>query len=71
MEHVVGVFETLWYELEAEQLPPEDTELAQQRENARTLKQYAEADRLRTLIEQQGFRVEDTPSGPRVLKLAQ
>jgi cysteinyl-tRNA synthetase len=43
---------------------PEDIEtLAQKRETARKTKDFAESDRLRKLIEIQGWKIEDTPTG--------
>lgn len=43
---------------------PEDIEaLAQKREEARKVKDFSESDRLRKLIEAQGWKTEDTPTG--------
>ena len=46
--------------------PAELVEFAAQRQAARAAKNWAEADRLRTLIADAGFLVEDTPQGPRL-----
>jgi cysteinyl-tRNA synthetase len=46
------------------------TDLANQRETARQSKNWKEADRLRAAILEQGYVVEDTPSGPRLLPKA-
>jgi len=49
---------------------PELTELAQRRDEARQKKDWKEADRLRQEILLQGYVVEDTPQGPRLLPKA-
>ncbi len=51
-------------------IPAAVTELAQQRETARQKKDWKESDRLRQLLLEQGYVVEDTPSGPRLLPKA-
>ena len=51
-------------------IPPEVTALAQDREKARTRKDWKEADRLRKEISARGYVVEDTPQGPRLLPKA-
>jgi cysteinyl-tRNA synthetase len=51
-------------------IPPEVTGLAQDRETARTRKDWKEADRLRKEISTRGYVVEDTPQGPRLLPKA-
>lgn len=43
-------------------------ELAEQRENARKEKNWIEADRLRMQIEKAGYRIDDMPKGPQVIK---
>jgi cysteinyl-tRNA synthetase len=50
----------------AEQLDPELERMAQEREAARRDKNWAEADRLRDELLARGYRVEDTPQGPRL-----
>jgi hypothetical protein len=45
-------------------IPDEVTTLVQQRETARRIKDFSESDRLRKLVEEQGWRVLDTPTGP-------
>ncbi|MEX2054651.1 MAG: cysteine--tRNA ligase [Candidatus Andersenbacteria bacterium] len=67
LDKVVGVFEPLLNELAAESIPAEIQDLAQQREAARANRQFEEADRLRVLLEEKGFVIEDTPRGPRVV----
>jgi cysteinyl-tRNA synthetase len=52
----------------AETATPDDVAaLVQQREQARAEKRWADADSLRRQVEEAGYRVEDTPEGPRVL----
>lgn len=70
MDQVIGVIGPLEAEIEAETIPAGILELAQQREQARENKQFEKADELRIEIERKGYKLEDTPSGPRVLKLS-
>lgn len=51
-----------------EGIDSEIEQLAEQRQQARRSKDWAEADRLRDLIAAKGYRVEDTPDGPRIVK---
>ena len=48
-------------------VPADVTALAEQRDVARKTKNWAESDRLRKLILEQGYVVEDTSTGPRLL----
>ncbi|MBE0410904.1 MAG: cysteine--tRNA ligase [Anaerolineales bacterium] len=48
------------------QIPDEIIELAEQRQQARQEKHWADADELREEIRQKGFEIEDTPEGARV-----
>ncbi|WP_028535017.1 cysteine--tRNA ligase [Paludibacterium yongneupense] len=50
-----------------EDAPARARELAQSREAARGARQWQEADRLRAAIEEMGWRVDDTPAGPRLM----
>jgi cysteinyl-tRNA synthetase len=50
---------------DAETLPREVAELIQQREAARTARDWPTADALREAIRERGYEVEDTPSGTR------
>ena len=43
--------------------------LVQERQEARKAKNYARADEIRDILKAQGLAVEDTPQGPRVVKL--
>lgn len=47
-------------------IPDEVQKLLQEREEARSSNEYAQADLLRTRIAELGFHVEDTPEGPRI-----
>jgi cysteinyl-tRNA synthetase len=47
------------------EVPPMVLELIEQREKARTKKDYSTADRVRHKILSLGFEVEDTPEGPK------
>lgn len=53
----------------ATEIPAEVMELVVARETVRQAKQWAESDRLRDEIARQGYQVEDTKAGPRVLPL--
>jgi len=50
-------------EPEAEAIPPELTQLAEQRAAARKAKNFAESDRLRDEIAAKGYLIEDVPGG--------
>ncbi len=49
-------------------IPTEIQQLAVQREKLRTNKQFIQADVLRKRIERLGYKIEDTPQGPKVLR---
>ena len=66
VDHVLGVIEPLSSQLASEDVPKAVLDLAQQREQARKAKDFQEADKFRRMIEEEGFVVEDTASGPRV-----
>ena len=53
-------------EPEDQEIPDEILALAEQREEARKNKNWAEADRLRAQIESQSYTISDTPAGPLV-----
>lgn len=50
-------------------LPPDVVELVESREIARDGKNWSESDRLRDVIAQRGYKVEDGPDGSRVTRL--
>ncbi len=52
-----------------EDLPSEIHELIQQREIARAVKNWVEADRLRDLIKQAGYEIKDSKQGVKVIKI--
>ena len=57
--------------LEAEEGPPEElVALAQQRAEARTAKDFAEADRLRDEVRAAGWEIRDGPEGPELVPAA-
>jgi cysteinyl-tRNA synthetase len=64
-DRVLGLGLAGWLPTE-EEIPDEVMALVQQRQQARADKRWAEADALREQIEQAGYRIEDTPEGPRV-----
>ena len=53
---------------EGEKIPKEIEELVRKREHARKIKDFLESDKLRNLIKQKGYIVEDTLEGPKVKK---
>ena len=55
-------------EEEEGQVPPEIQALAGERQAARKAKEFTRADSLRKELEEQGWLVEDTAKGPRLLK---
>jgi cysteinyl-tRNA synthetase len=58
LDSVLGILE-----LEKQALTQEEEALIRRREHARTRKEWAEADRLRTALEARGIRLLDTSSG--------
>jgi hypothetical protein len=54
--------------MEIVSIPDEVTILVQKREAARAAREFTESDKLRKLVEEQGWRVLDTPTGPFVEK---
>jgi cysteinyl-tRNA synthetase len=68
MDRVMGILAPLERDLAHETVPAEIQKLAQDREEARANKQFERADDLRQQLELQGYMVEDTPAGPRVIK---
>jgi cysteinyl-tRNA synthetase len=64
-EPVLGLNLSAWRPLE-DVIPDIILDLAQQRQQARLAKQWAQADALRAELLLQGYEVEDTATGPRV-----
>lgn len=69
MDSVIGVLEPLQKELATQTIPDSITKLAQDREEAKKAKNYVRADALRQEIAQQGYRIEDTEQGPRIVRI--
>lgn len=71
-EKLIATFEKIFFllglTLEQNTIPAEIEKLAQEREVARTAKDFAESDRLRDLIVKNGYKVEDIPGGYRLKK---
>jgi len=68
-DRVLGLGLDSWLPAE-EEIPDEVMALVQQRQQARAEKRWKEADALRERIERAGYRIEDTPEGPRVRSAA-
>lgn len=68
LDQVLGFIDVLEQRLLAEQVPPEVSQLVADREAARLSKNFVEADRLRQLVAQQGYLIEDSDTGPRLIK---
>ncbi|MCE9643466.1 MAG: cysteine--tRNA ligase [Candidatus Andersenbacteria bacterium] len=69
MDSVIGILEPLQKETMTQTIPDPITALAQDREEAKKAKNYMRADALRQEIAQQGYRIEDTPQGPRIVRI--
>ncbi|MFH1354267.1 MAG: cysteine--tRNA ligase [bacterium] len=69
MDKVLGVIEPLKLELEGEAVPDDVRMLVDRRERARKGGDFDEADRLRQKVEKMGYKIEDTGSEPRVIKI--
>ncbi|MDP1629755.1 MAG: hypothetical protein Q8L57_03995, partial [bacterium] len=50
-------------------IPDAVKKLAKKRESARLAKNWQEADRLRAEIKKTGYQIEDTPQGPKIMKV--
>jgi cysteinyl-tRNA synthetase len=66
-DEVLGLNMPSWSEEKVE-VPDEVRALTEQRETARREKNWAEADRLRKMIEERGFSLKDSAGGPTVIK---
>lgn len=71
LDHVLGIFSSLERELELESIPPAIQQLVADRDQARSQRDFDRADKLRVALEEQGFSVEDTPLGTRVVRMRQ
>ena len=63
-DRILGVLD-----FEAAAIPEAVTKLVEEREEARRNRNFARSDNLRDAIRQQGWSVEDTKQGPRVLPI--
>ncbi len=68
MDQVLGIVAPLEAEIEQETIPLEIQRLTEAREEARRNKKFEKADELRLEVEAKRYIIEDTPSGPRVIK---
>ncbi len=68
LDHVLGFIDILEQRLLTESIPDEVKQLVADRETARLAKNFTESDRLRALLTQQGYSVEDSANGPRIIK---
>ena len=73
VEHAIALLGIDPYELRSPTLPKNDlprtvSDLVEKREEARTQKDFAQADILREQIQDHGYDVQDTESGPRISK---
>jgi cysteinyl-tRNA synthetase len=64
-DRVLGLGLAEWEPVE-EEIPAEILELAEQRQQARIEKRWADADALRDQITAAGYMIEDTAEGPRI-----
>jgi cysteinyl-tRNA synthetase len=64
-DRVLGLRLADWQPEEAV-IPPEVMALVEEREKARSAKQWKDADGLREQVRQAGYEIEDTPKGPKV-----
>jgi cysteinyl-tRNA synthetase len=64
-DRVLGLRLADWQPKEAV-IPPEIMALVEEREKARSAKQWKKADALREQVRQAGYEIEDTPKGPKI-----
>lgn len=69
MDRVIGLINPLLFEIEHQTVPPDVQRLIDSREKARRDNDFVMSDSLRDKICKMGYQVEDTPSGPRVIKI--
>jgi cysteinyl-tRNA synthetase len=69
-DRVLGLRLAEWQPEEAV-VPPEILALVEDREKARSAKQWKNADALREQVRQAGYEIEDTPKGPKIKALRQ
>lgn len=66
VDAILGVVDETQLPAPTDSLSPEAARLVQEREQARKSKDFARADALRAALAEEGYRVEDTPSGARI-----
>jgi cysteinyl-tRNA synthetase len=54
---------------EGNDISDEILSLVQERQDARKAKNFARADEIRDILKDKGFAVEDTPQGPKIVRL--
>lgn len=65
-EHIFGL--DLFRTEQVEEIPAEIIRLSEQRQEAKSKKDFAQADALRQQVEQAGYRIEDSAQGPRIFR---
>ena len=71
MDELTGVMGLLYNRKQADAIPAEVLELAEQRKLARKAKDFAEADRLRDEIAALGYTIRETRQGTEIVKTAE
>lgn len=69
MDTVVGVADVLESEIAKETIPAPIQQLVREREEAKKVRDFVHADEIRARLTQEGYKVEDTSFGPRVIKV--
>ena len=70
LEELTGVLGILGDSSKADDdIPEEITALVQERQEARKAKNFARADEIRDILREKGLAVEDTPQGPKIVRL--
>lgn len=70
LEELTGVLGILEDSSKADDdIPEEITALVQERQEARKAKNFARADEIRDILREKGLAVEDTPQGPKIVRL--
>lgn len=68
VDRLLGILDPVTLPVALGDLPNDVRRHVEERESARKRKDFAASDKLREAIRQAGFRVEDTPAGPRVFR---
>lgn len=67
-DRVLGLGLATWHPPVEEEVPEEILALVEQRQKARAEHRFQDADVIRRQVDDAGYRIEDTPQGPRVTK---